>query len=256
MKRISIILVAIFPMLCSCSVKEERDECPCWLQIDLSTCSHYADKVSLKGWTDDRSVFGVQIVQEDFTPPHEEEVPRSMIHYSAASGLDASLNSGMAVTIREGEQSDRLYAYRVDVPAYGESAYDKVSLHKQYAVVAIRIDDSYNDYSVVVKSNWNGIDLTTLGPTEGPFRYSPEKTEDKIWYFRLPRQGDDCLVMEITTQSGYTYPYELGRLIRESGYDWNAEDLDDIILGVDYFARGISVEIVPWEEGLSYDETI
>ena len=35
-------------ILSSCSVKEDRDVCPCWLQIDLSTCSHYTDRVSLK----------------------------------------------------------------------------------------------------------------------------------------------------------------------------------------------------------------
>ena len=48
-------------ILSSCSVKEDRDVCPCWLQIDLSTCSHYTDLVSLKGWTGERAVFGVHI---------------------------------------------------------------------------------------------------------------------------------------------------------------------------------------------------
>ena len=256
MKRISIFLVAIFLILCSCSVKEDRDECPCWLQIDLSTCSHYADRISLKGWTDDRSIFGVQVVEEDFSPPHEEEVPRSMVHYSAASGLDAGMNSGLSVIIPEGEQSDRLYAYRADVAAYGESAYDKVSLHKQYAAVAIKVDDSKNDYSVVVKSRWNGLDLATLKPITGAFRFSPDKTEDGVWYFRLPRQGDDALVMDIISEDGYTHPYNLGEDILKAGYDWAAEDLDDIMLGIDYVTGKISIEIIPWENGLVYDETI
>lgn len=256
MKRINIILVSIIPLLASCSVKEDRDECPCWLQIDLSTCSHYADKVSLKGWTDDQNVFGVQVVKEDFTPDHEEEVPRKLIHYSATSGLESSMNSGISVVIPEGEQSDRLYAYRADVPAFGETAYDKVSLHKQYAAVAIRIDDNYNDYSVVVKSGWKGLDLNTLKPVPGQFIYTPEPTEEKVWYFRLPRQGDDSLVMEITGENGYTYPYDLGGLIKASGYDWKAEDLDDIMLGVDYVSGKISIEVIPWQEGLVYDEII
>ena len=78
MKRINIIPVAILPFIVCCSVKEDRDGCPCWLQIDLSTCSHYAESVSLKGWTDSGSVFGVQVVKEDFAPDHEEEVPRAV----------------------------------------------------------------------------------------------------------------------------------------------------------------------------------
>lgn len=256
MKRINIILVAIIPLLCSCSVKEDRGDCPCWLQIDLSSCSHFADRVSLKGWTSVSSVFGVQVLSEDFTAMHEEEVPRTMVSYCATSGLDGSMNSGMSVVIPDGNQSDRLYAYRADVQAYGESAYDKVSLHKQYAAVAVKIDDSQNDYSVVVRSGWKGLDLTTLRPVPGSFRYAPEPTEDRVWFFRLPRQGDDSLVMEITGKNGYTYPFDLGGEIRKAGYDWNAEDLDDIMLGVDYVSGGIHVEVIPWEQGLVYDEII
>ena len=244
------------PLLAACSVKEERDECPCWLQIDLSTCSHYTDRVSLKGWTSGSSVFGVQILSEDFSSNHEEEVPRTLVSYCAISGLESSMNSGMSVVIPEGEQSDRLYAYRADVQAFGETAYDKVSLHKQYAAVAVKIDDNRNDYSVVVKSGWSGLDLTALKPIQGQFVFAPEKTEERVWYFRLPRQGDDSLVMEITGENGYTYPYQLGEVIRKAGYDWGAEDLDDIMLGVDYVSDKLTIEVIPWEKGLVYDEII
>ena len=256
MRRNNIILVVLLPLLAACSVKEDRDVCPCWLQIDLSTCSHYADRVALKGWTSSSPVFGVQVLGEDFSTAHEEEVPRTMVSYCATSGLDASRNSGMSVIVPEGNQSDRLYAYRADVPAFGETAYDKVSLHKQYAAVAIKIDDASTDYSVKVRGGWNGLDLVTLKPLAGAFEFVPEKTEDRVWYFRLPRQGDDSLVMDITDRSGYTYPYDLGALIRESGYDWDAEDLDDIMIGVDYHTGQMTIRVIPWEEGLVYDEII
>ena len=256
MRRFNIILVVLLPLLASCSVKEDRDECPCWLQIDLSTCSHFADRVSLKGWTSASPVFGVQVLSEDFSSAHEEEVPRTMVSYCATSGLDASRNSGMSVVIPEGEQSDRLYAYRADVQAYGETAYDKVSLHKQYAAVAVKIGDGGNGCSVHVRSRWNGLDLVSLKPLAGAFEFTPELTEEKVWYFRLPRQGDDSLVMEITDRSGNTYPYDLGDEIRRTGYDWSAVDLDDIMLGVDYASGKLTIEVIPWEEGLVYDEII
>lgn len=256
MRRFNIFLVVLLPMLASCSVKEERGDCPCWLQIDLSTCSHFADRVVLKGWNTISSVFGVQVLSEDFSSSHEEEVPRGMVSYCAVSGLDENMTSGMSVVIPQGIQSDRLYAYRADVQAFGETAYDKVSLHKQYAAVAVRIDDNDNDYSVLVRSAWNGLDLTSLKPLRGEFEYTPVATEEKVWYFRLPRQGDDSLVMDITGENGYTYPYDLGGLIKASGYDWNAVDLDDIMLGVDYVSGKLSIEVIPWEEGLVYDEII
>lgn len=255
MRRINIFLV-LLPILVSCSVKEDRDECPCWLQIDLSTCSHFADRISLKGWTTSSPVFGVQVLSDDFSSNHEEAVPRTMVSYCASSGLDDNHSSGMSVLIPEGGQSDRLYAYRADIQAYGETVYDKVSLHKQYAAVAVKIGDDDSGYTVKVKSRWNGLDLIFLKPMPGSFEFIPEKNEEKVWYFRLPRQGDDTLVMEITDASGYTYPYELGNLIRESGFDWSAEDLDDIMIGVDYHTGQMTIEVIPWEDSLIYDEII
>lgn len=256
MKRFNIFLVSIITLACSCSVKEDREACPCWMEIDLSTCHHFTDRVALKGWTDAGPVFGVNVLEEDFPRIHEEEVPRKLIRYSASSTPVDATYSGTIVTIPEGRQSDRFYAYRADVPAFGESAYDKVSLHKQYAAVAVKVEDAGEGCTVTVKGAWNGIDLTTLKPVAGSFSYVPETAEENVWYFRVPRQGDDSLVMEITGGNGHTIPYDLGGLIRDSGYDWKAEDLDDIMLGVDYVTGTVSVKVIGWEEGLIYDEII
>ena len=89
-------------ILSSCSVKEDRDVCPCWLQIDLSACSHYTDRVSLKGWSGERAVFGVHIPGEEFTQMHEEEVPRGMVSYCAHSLPESYGLSGMTVVVPEG----------------------------------------------------------------------------------------------------------------------------------------------------------
>ena len=243
-------------ILFSCSVKEDRDVCPCWMQIDLTSCSRYTDLVSLKGWTEREPVFGVRVPEEEFPLAHEEEVPRGMVHYCAHTDPGASSISGMKVLVREGEQAPRLYAYRADVPAYGETASDRVSLHKQYAAVAVKMENAADGLEVTVRGMWNGLDLVTLSPVGGAFSFAPERTEDGLWYFRLMRQGDDSLVMDITGGDGRTVPYDLGGAIRAAGYDWGAEDLDDIFLGVDYVTGEVSVSVVPWEEGLVYDEVL
>ena len=255
-RRLSFAAAVLLLALSSCSVKEDRDDCPCWLQIDLSTCSRYTDLVSLKGWTDERSVFGVHVPGEDFPTVHEEEVPRGMVHYCAHSLPGSYGSTGMTVVVPEGDQSPRLYAYRADVPAYGETATDRVSLHKQYAAVAVKMENADDGFSVMVRGRWNGLDLVTLAPVGGTFSFAPDRTEDGVWYFRLMRQGDDSLVMDITGADGNTFPYDLGGMIRETGYDWTAEDLDDIFLGVDYATGEVSVSVIPWEEGLVYDEII
>ena len=45
-------------------------------------------------------------------------------------------------------------------------------------------------------------------------------------------------------------------MIRSTGYDWRATDLDDIIIGVDYVRGEVTVSVVSWEEGLVYDEVL
>ena len=243
-------------ILSSCSIKEDRDVCPCWMQIDLTSCSRYTDLVSLKGWTEREPVFGVRVPEEEFPLAHEEEVPRGMVHYCAHTDPGASSISGMKVLVREGEQAPRLYAYRADVPAYGETVTDRVSLHKQYAAVALKIDNADDGFGVTVRGNWAGLDLETLAPVEAPFLYVPERTEEGLWLFRVLRQGDDSLVLDITGRDGHTLPYDLGGMIRSTGYDWRATDLDDIIIGVDYVRGEVTVSVVSWEEGLVYDEVL
>ena len=90
-------------ILSSCSVKEDRNVCPCWLQIDLSTCSHDTDRGSPKGWAGERAVCGAHIPGEDFTQVHEEEVPRGMVSYCAHSLPESYGLSGMTVVVPEGE---------------------------------------------------------------------------------------------------------------------------------------------------------
>ena len=131
-----------------------------------------------------------------------------------------------------------------------------MSLHKQYAAVAVKMENAADGLEVTVRGIWNGLDLVTLSPVGGAFSFAPERTEDGVWYFRLMRQGDDSLVMDITGGDGRTVPYDLGGAIRAAGYDWGAEDLDDIFLGVDYVTGEVSVSVVPWEEGLVYDEVL
>ena len=243
--------------LLSCSVKEDRDGCPCWLDIDLSGCERFTDMVSLKGWTADSNVLGDNVYKPDFDHLFEAEVPRGSVSYCASSGLEASLRSGMSVVIPEGAQSDMLYAYRADVITLGETAYDKVCLHKQYATVLMKFEDESTVRSITVRSDWNGLDLATLQPVRGTFSYTPAQSEDRTWSLRLPRQGDDSLTMEVTDlTTGRPETFDLGEIISKTGYDWTAEDLDDIYIGIDWARGEVSIRIEGWDPGHIYTTTI
>jgi hypothetical protein len=184
------LLVLSFILPVSCTVKECRDGCPCWLDIDLSGCTHITESVSLKGWTDKKSILGSVVREDDYETPYVAEVPRGVVSYCACTQLENSVQSGMTVLVPEGHGADMIHAYRQDVVTRGETAYDKVRLHKQYATVAMRFENSDSDRAVAVRSGWNGLDLRTLKAVAGRFAMTPgENGRGGYGIFRMLRQG-------------------------------------------------------------------
>ena len=44
--------------------------------------------------------------------------------------------------------------------------------------------------------------------------------------------------------------YDLYEIIRKKGYDWNADDLDDISIGINYSGDLTYLSIIDWENGM------
>ena len=254
------IIGAAFAAVTACSVKEDRGDCPCWLEIDLSGCGHYADEVQLKGWTSQKNVLGANVLGEDFMTLYEAEVPRGTVDYVACGGTGESRMTGMTMTIPEGEQCGPLFAYRTSLITECETVTDKVHLHKQYAAVHLGFERAdgmtATATDVTVRGDWCGMDLRDLSPVKGTFSYAPEADSDGLWTFRLPRQGDDGLLLDVYSEGTLLDSIKLGEVIAKTGYDWTAEDLADIWIGVDWARGEISVRVEGWSEGSVYTVTI
>lgn len=243
----------------ACSVKEDRGLCPCWLEIDLSSCAGITDAVNLKGWSSGKPVLGTAVRETDFGIPYEAEVPRGTLDLCAYSGVSQSLQSGMAVVIPQGRQCDSLWAYRSTVITDGESAYEKVHLHKQFATLSVDARPApgmtLKDLSVIVGGNWMGIDLNDLSPVPGGFLSEAVNDKDGLMKVRLPRQGDDTLLLNLVT-SDSTETIEIGKTIDRMGYDWKALDLDDILVKIDWDRGVMTVSIDGWNGGTVTEEII
>lgn len=255
-----IYLFAIAFLLGSCSVKENRQPCPCRIQIDLSTCSKYVDRVELKGWHEEHSVLSNSIPKNRFGDTMILDVPRGRLLYCALGGVKKSSLKDWTLSIPEGEDADRIYAYGSSVNTDVEEAYDMVRLHKEYCRLSLKVGE-YNPENphqpdVCVRGIWNGLLLDSMEPQQGSFRHVPERREDGLWELILPRQGDDSLILEISLHGEVLELYELGRKIESSGYDWRAEDLDDLFVEVELGVSNLTVEIIPWKSGSDYEEII
>jgi len=243
-----------------CSVLEDRGECPCLLEIDLSGCAGHGSTLFLEGWTEAGFAFGSQVLEEEFQTPFEVEVPRGKVSRCAYMGVDGMVSTGMALTVPRGCQADAILAEKVEVQTEGDNATDRVVLHKQYCdiVLTFKHMESLNvtDASMAVHGTWAGIDLPTLLPREGDFQCSPVMNEHGEWVVRVLRQGDDSLRLDVDFGRGASEEVKLGKIISEAGYDWHAEDLDNIWLEIDWTMGEIALRIENWKDGDVYTAII
>lgn len=228
--------------LASCSVKEDRSDCPCWLTVIAD------DGVSVSGWFGSITLFSAHMGRiEDYL------VPRGSIELVASYG-----NFITPV----GEQMDRLFAQRQNVNTWGETAKASVELCKNYATVEVDFkdeDDGHTGYDLLVSGTVCGADSRTLEPIEGVFRCVPiPKTGsgERGYEFRVPRQKDKSLILTLSYLGNVVETIDLGYLIAKSGFDWSAESLGDVSIIADIPAMTFLVTIKEWEGPVSFSITI
>lgn len=234
----------------SCTVKEDRTQCPCILEVEFLQGESIKYPVILTGWNDKGRVFTDDVTTLDSSGIYRCRVPRGMLLFGAFHGLVENRYVGHSVEIPPGFQCDSLYACNDYVDCTGETARTTVDFHKQFTTVNLLIStDGFvaEDYSFVVESGTGGIDILTCTGVAGHFTFQPQAEEDDSLHFRLPRQCDDSLMLKVTHNSDGSVKYPLGRYIQSIGYDWNAEELTDIYITIDIVRGQVSVGVAQWE---------
>ena len=218
-------------LLSSCSVKEDRSGCPCWMTVDLSKVAesrwksperqnsteyqmatkslesrqHIAESVvlRLRGNSDEDEVdYAFKITETVNTEVGalEYEVPRGSIGVSVIEMPDRVGHDGIAgydgdkIRIPVGEQMDSLYGHFRMFYTRCESVLCDVELHKEFCTVSFTLgDDGYvSPYDLEVWGNVAGVSAWDLMPLEGDFRFAPVP-EDGVYRVRVPRQVDNSL---------------------------------------------------------------
>lgn len=244
--------------LSSCSVKEDRSPCPCLLTIDLSACPEYRESMPLRGRKGQADCLSEDIdIFENSDRRLTRTIGKGVLSYGICSPLvESSIMDGI-IRIPEGSQADPLFAYAQTVDATAETAYDMVQMHKQFAEMTVtfgRLDNTEIE-SITVMTGSNGLDLISLEPVEGAFRYT-SRGENGFFKVRLPRLGDGRILIEARDSEGRVKNYDIGNPVKAAGFDWTAEDLDDFWINYDFSSSSFSVEVSPWDPGFDIPETI
>jgi len=300
--------------LSSCSIKEDRDGCPCWMTVEMpGQAGHDGEKVGhdgekvgqdgrfpvgagddgtvvlrLRGNSDEDAVdYEYQVTEAVRVDVGalEYEVPRGSVGVSAvafsneipgragydekAGGYDGKSagDDGDEIRVPVGEQMDSLYGFFKMYHTRCESVLCDVELHKEFCTVSFTLgEDGYSSpYRIEVWGNVAGVSAWDLMPLKGKFRYAPVQ-KNGVYQVRVPRQEDNSLEMvmlEMPDQVGYdgrspvgagddgeravVDRLPLGEYIARSGYDWTAEDLDDVNVALDLEMQQVTITVSGWD---------
>lgn len=227
-------------LLASCSVKEDRSDCPCWITVTANNTT------ILSAW------YGSQKILDNHSGGLvDHTVPRGIVDLVASEG---------SFTATEGQQMGELFAQLQHLDTDGEFAYTGIELKKQFAVVSIDFkdeEDGRTGYDLMVSGTIAGVNAHTLEPVEGRFSCIPGPvSEGRGYAFRAPRQKDESLTLLLQAEGETVDTIPLGELIRKAGFDWKRESLGDVSILCDLPAHTFTITVKEWEGPVAFEITI
>lgn len=249
-----IIMALAVALSCACTVLENRSACPCQLVLNLDDPANYKCdslllRVSTQGyeWT---KIVG----REQYAIPVAVAVPvRGGVYVSVVDNVLSRYCNFDGLSIPLGEQCPQAYMFGTWCDTTPDEARVDVRIHKNYCGVTVCFSTpAIKDYDLMIRGGVSGYSREGV-PMPGEFGFVPYFEKDLNSYFRLPRQTDASLRLEITTPHGNDSALALGSYIVQSGYDWSAEDLDDIVVYVDFVETTFTISINEWSEEVSTD---
>ena len=241
---------------CVCCIKEEREECPCRLIVDLSDVDS-ADVASvdvLLASCSDFSYVGERMA-DSYGSDEVILVPRDELFLNVCYGDEGLMDVG-GLRIPLGEACPPVYLYSSVIDASGsEFVRHQVRMHKCHCVMKIYVEGEDFPFEMHVKGGVCGYDAAGY-PLPGDFTCSPDDIGESTFSVILPRQTDASLLLQINDGTGVVKTFALGEYIKACGYDWTDYDLKDLTVGIDYARTQIVIAVQGWDEVYEFDIVI
>ena len=250
-------LALFLGMILTGCVKERRDHCPCRLSLDLSRLDTSVVKIARVnvlgpgGYLYDESV-GMEYFGEDMLI----KVPKGGCMLCVYSGEQGFAAPDRGLSIPYGEDCPPVYMCTAFLDTECEQYRKIVVLRKSFCRLSVYVADvEYFPFGLAVRSNVTGYGADGA-PIPGEFFYMTDGFFGEDWTLSVPRQTDDSMTLEINDGTNVLKTFALGEYIRASGYDWNAADLEDITIGIDYTRTKLTVSVQGWDEVYEFDVVI
>lgn len=247
MKHFLLIAVSAVFIASSCSVKEDRMDCPCTLDVCVSGGNESI--VTLAMWNQVLK-HSCDISIEGEGDRHLVPIPRGQYKLSACSGLRHDMPSDGILLLNKGEEMDEMFTGQENLTALKDSAECYVELHKQYSQINMKLlCFQYSDLpdSLIVRGNVDGMNIIDMTPHSGDFEVIVHTVFGEFCRVCVPRQTDSSL--ELVVEGLGTIP--LGKYIEDAGYDWTVRDLPDMEIVIDLMENHVEIKAEGWEDSRS-----
>lgn len=265
--KLSVMIAGLFVCvvaISSCSVKENRSLCPCRLYFNIGEiCPEKADSIVLNLSSADGFCHSVTVPVAD-DGVFRVDVPKTLLYMNAyymdrtadETGLYGMFSHQEGFVIPESGQCPPVFLHSFQVDADTEELWLDVLPGKSYSRIDIQFADAENlDSRIHVKGNVCGYGLDGR-PADGRFIFELKPDGEGVCSVRVPRQEDNSLVLTLSSGDGYEKNFALGEYISESGFDWTAFDLENILVEIDYSRTEITFKISNWEKTVHFDVVI
>lgn len=250
------IICLLLCFLTGCSIKEDRVDCPSQLIVDCSGFQKVSDSVAVLCWNKDSLVFSIHLGEDGGNWVVTQSVPREKLTVSVVGGIEHSLIKDDFIYAPARSQFDSLYCNSAEIECSSEENVLNVVPHRQFSRVLIT---SLNNcpYSFLVRSNTSGIYLRDFSSCElaGAFAYEFTPVYQGIWQVNIPRHSFEnnslYLCALIDNEIKVTLP--LSKILRDNHYDWEAQELADIIVDFNYTEQNAWFTMEHWSEGNTLD---
>lgn len=237
------VLLAVGLIVCSCSlVKENRDPCPCRLDIHVSGTQGAPATVLVENAHESYSysVLGDTLLQVF--------VPRGEVCVTAWSGV-LSGPSGSVFSILPGNEAPPLYLCRCRLDAMADLAIVHARLQKQFCTLRVSVEGPPGwgrPFGTRIRGNVSGMGLDGV-PVEGEYRFEPDR-DAGLWTARLPRQfAGSPLLLDIVMEDSTVRTFSLGPYLHQTGFDWSLPDLPDLDLLLSVSVTSLTILGPSWD---------
>lgn len=241
-------------LVLSCSVKEDRTGCPCRLVLDFSEIDTAVVKsLDILATHGGNVVFRDRVRARDFDAGFVRDVPHGDVRLNVWCIGEERIDDKHGVVIPYGCECPVLYMRSFLADTRGELCRETVQVHKNFCRLTVLVKGIEKPvYSLTFKGNVDGYRLDGL-PSEGDFACVAYPGESGNLQAGLPRQVDASLVLEVDDGTSVLKTFALGEYIVDGGYDWTAEELEDLTVVLDYQITYVKVTISGWDKEYFYN---